>query len=404
MYKYIDIKYFFNILLFFWVIFIPFKNAFYQASTVVIGLFFVIYLIVKKDFVYLKELLFLYKDLVVIFILIIISMTMSNLLNDVSSTKAWRLEINYIYRYAFIFLSLVYFYSKNFFSRKILVIFILVSLSIQALDGVYQSIMLVDFFKEKQGSIFIGLTGATFQKNAFGLIVGVGTLLIFLLIDKKKSFYVNIFYSLLFLIFLFCTLFSHSRAVWVALSVVFILYILFNVKKIRLVHLLSFIIFLTILSIMFYNIEPLYTRIELVLNGHYAYRFQLWEHSLNLFNQKPFFGWGLDIWKIYGMKDHSGTHNVTLEILIYVGSIGLFIYFVFLVLTLKEIYVNKDFNILLIWVYFVIDSQFDQSIFSGKIFLSSLVLLLFYTYIGRIDKECDIDMNKLNNKFAKIKV
>ena len=77
----------FNILLFLWVISIPFKNALFQISLVSIILFFLIYIIKNKDYNYFKMLLYKYKDLLVLSILLLLCMTISNYINDISNIK-----------------------------------------------------------------------------------------------------------------------------------------------------------------------------------------------------------------------------------------------------------------------------------------------------------------------------
>lgn len=131
----------FIFLLFLWTVSIPFKNAVYQGSTILLITFFLVYLIKNRDYKYFKSLFNNYKDLFISFSLIILSMSISNTINDFSNIDAWRLELNYIYRYALIFIILIYFFSKQFFSKQIFIIFIFISLGIQGLDGDRKSVV-----------------------------------------------------------------------------------------------------------------------------------------------------------------------------------------------------------------------------------------------------------------------
>ncbi|MDX9815026.1 MAG: hypothetical protein RBS91_10245, partial [Sulfurimonadaceae bacterium] len=214
-----------NLLLLIWILSIPFKNSIYQLSTVLIIIFFLIYIIKNRDFIHLKNIILKFKDLVIVFLLIILSMTISNFLNNVSETDAWKIELSFIYRYAFIFFIFIFFYSKNFFSKKQIFVYILISLSIQSFDGLFQSIYGNDVFSQNKGSITQGLTGATYNRNIFALFMGIGVLLSFLSI-KKIYLYTktNIFLFILFSLFIYNTLFSYSRAVWVSLFVAFLFY------------------------------------------------------------------------------------------------------------------------------------------------------------------------------------
>ena len=86
--KIIDTKFIkntFNVILFMWVISIPFKNALYQISVILLIIFFLIYIMINKDYDYFKSILYKYKDLLLISIFILLSMTISNFINDISN-------------------------------------------------------------------------------------------------------------------------------------------------------------------------------------------------------------------------------------------------------------------------------------------------------------------------------
>lgn len=378
----------FNILLFLWVISIPFKNALFQISLVSIILFFLIYIIKNKDYNYFKMLLYKYKDLLVLSILILLCMTISNYINyinDISNKKGWIDQINYLYRYIFIFIILIYFYSKNFFSEKTLIFFILIALSIQVFDGVFQSIFGHDLFKNIIGSFSLGLTGATSNRNTFGFFMGLGVVITAFLISKntiyKKQNFILIF---LFILFIYCTLFSYTRTTWLSLSIVFLLYVILNLKDIKLKYIIYFSIFLFILCLLFFNINTLNRRFTLFLEGYSSNRYEIWLHALKLIEQKLIFGWGLDSWKIVGLKSYSGTHNSILEILLYLGVFGLVIYTVLVYFILKEIYFYKQLTLAYIFVFLLISTQFGESITSGKTFLSTSVIFMFFVFRRRV--------------------
>ena len=187
--KYYNIKNIFNILLFIWCISIPFKNALYQASIASILIFFIIFIIKYKDYNYLKEGCYKFKDLILVFSLIILSMTISNTINDVSKSDAWRIELMFVLRYGLLFIVLIYFYSKNFFNKKLLIIFFLISMLVQVSDGIYQSIYGFDFFKHIVSDYPGGLTGAVFYRNVFGFLMGLSLLIttIYLVNSLKKN-------------------------------------------------------------------------------------------------------------------------------------------------------------------------------------------------------------------------
>ncbi|MDX9901648.1 MAG: O-antigen ligase family protein [Aliarcobacter sp.] len=378
----------FNVLLLVWVISIPFKNAIYQGSTIFLIIFFLVYVIKNRDYDNLKILFYKYKDLFIAFSLIILSMTISNILNDVSKTDAWHLEFSYIYRYAFIFIVLIYFYSKDFFSKQMLIIFIFISLGIQGLDGVFQSITGYDIFKHNIGDLTLGLSGATFNRNIFGFFMGIGILFSFFLIKKDEilSKFNSIFLSF-FIIFIFSTLFSFSRAAWVSVFISFVLYFILNYKKINIKHIIGVSMISIFLIVIFLNIDLLQNRFEQLLNGQTSRRDTIWINTIYLIKQKLFFGWGVDTWQIYGLKEFAGIHNITLEILFYMGFFGLFSFLIFLGLIIKEIFSIKNYELLSFIIFMLIVGQFDHSIITGKTYLATMTILMFFVFMNRIDNK-----------------
>lgn len=383
--NYLNFRVIFNTFLFLWILSIPFKNAFYQVSTFLLIVIFFIYVVINKDYRYSKELIVKYKDILVAFCLILVSITVSNLMNDVSSTNAWHLELAYIYRYAFILFILFYFYSKKCFTINLLLTFILISLGIQVLDGVFQGIFGKDFFENELDDLN-GWKGAVFSRNVFGLLMGLGVLVSFFVIkfNLKKStkfFLLSIFLSL----FIIATLFSYSRAVWVSLFVVFIFYVILNMKNFNKQDLIYFLFLLIIAFLVFYNVDSLQNRFIALINANSSHRNEIWLLSLDLFKQKIFFGWGLNAWKINGLQDYANVHNSLLEILVSLGIFGFIVFTYFLYLVFKQIKNTKNFNAFYVLIFLMVDSLFDQSIISGKIFLSIIVILIFYIYLDRIE-------------------
>lgn len=374
----------FNFIFLLWIISIPFKNSIYQASTVLLISFFLIYLIKHRDFLYFKDLILKYKVILYSFLIILISMVISNIINDVN-IDSWKVQFTYIYRYILIFIILLYFYSKEIFTKKILYIFLLFSLSIQSFDGLYQSILGYDFFKHNLGNLQEGLTGSTFNRNIFALIVGLGVLLCVFSIKIKKYSKTKFVVILLGFIFIFCTLFSYSRAVWVALFLSLLLYFFINLKSIKITYILYIVGMFLIIAISFVYIDSLQNRLDLLLKGNSSNRDEIWLYTLNLIQQKPIFGWGLDTWSVIGLKNYANVHNSILEILLYLGIFGFLSFSYFLINILKEINYYKNSKAFSILIYLIVISFFDQDIFTGKIYLSFFTILMFYIYSDKIN-------------------
>ncbi|MDY0051275.1 MAG: O-antigen ligase family protein [Aliarcobacter sp.] len=374
----------FNFVFLIWMIAIPFKNAIYQITTVLlIGMFFV-YISKNRAFRYIKTILYIYKDMFFVFLLILISMTISNLINN-STSRAWVIELSYIYRYIFVLFILFYFYTKDFFSKNTLVLFILISLGIQALNGLYQAFVGYDFFKQEVGNLKVGLTGGTFNRNVFCIFMGLGVLISFFVLKAKLELKIKYLLSLFLLLFIFCTLFSYSRSVWIALFIGFWFYLFLNFKNIRTINLLYFFVVFIVFGLIFYNVDTLSHRFNLLIQGYSSHRYEIWLHSLNLFLQKPLFGWGLDVWNFNGYKNFANVHNSILEILLNIGLFGLVSFILFILLTLREIKNTKNIYLFIILVFFIVVSFFEQSILTSKTFITSIVLLVFFVFSNRLD-------------------
>lgn len=374
----------FNFILLIWILSIPFKNSVYQISTILIIVYFLIYVIKNKDFIYLKNIIMRFKDLFIIFLLIILSMTISNLANDVSKTDAWRIELSFIYRYAFIFFILIFLYSKEFFTKKYIFIYILISLSIQSFDGLYQSIYGYDIFLHNEGSIILGLTGGTYNRNIFGLFMGIGVILSFLAFKKNIYEKNNIFIFILFALFIYNSLFCYSRGVWVSIFAAFTFYFIVNLKNIKMEHFIILgIVFLTII-LLFFNVELLNERFKQLMIGYSSSRTDIWLYALELIKQKPILGWGINSFSVRGWNDITSVHNHTLEIFLDTGIIGLLLYTVLLGLIVKELIKNKNYGLLSMLIYFFVWGIFGESIISGKTLLSTLTLFAFFAFSQRL--------------------
>lgn len=376
--KYLNIKNIFISTLFIWIVSIPFKNSVYQVSTVLLIVIFLFNLITNRDYLYLKSLFNQYKDFFLAFSLILFSMLISNLLNEIPKS-GWDSLLSYVYRYALICMILIYFYSKNFFSKNTVILFILISLGIQGLDGVYQSFVGYDLFKHNLGSFAEGLTGATFNRNTFGFFMGLGVLTTYFLLIKKFSLDMkNGIVIILFIIFIFGTLFSYSRATWVAVFICLFLHTIINYKKINLKYLIILVTTCIAIFYLFNFSDYLSTRFHSLASGDSSNRYEIWLKAIEMISQKPLFGWGIESWKVFGLKEYAGIHNIYLEILFSLGILGFFCFFIFLFLISKNLFKHKDFILLIFLIYFLLIGCFDHSILTGKTYLASITLLIFF--------------------------
>lgn len=388
LYKYLNIQNLFNLLLLIWCIFIPFKDAIYQISTALIILFFITYVLINKDYKYLKNIILRFKELVIAFSLVILSMTISNIINDVSNTDAWRIELMFILRYALIFVILIYFYSKNFFSKNNLIIFIVISLTTQCFDGVYQAVMGYDLFKNNIGSLELGLSAATSNRNTYGFLMGLGVFITFIYILKRSKINLNSFLIFIcFIMFSFTTLFSYSRAVWISLVLCICLYLLSQFKHIKFTNIVYVILFFSVISYLLINVDSLSNRLTALISFNTSGRDIIWLKAIDLIKERPLLGWGLDTWKINGALNYAGIHNSILEIIFFTGFFGLIAFFSLFYIILKSVFLNKQWELLFIVLFLFITSQFGNSVFKSKIFLSVITIVVFYIYSNRFENK-----------------
>ncbi len=369
-----------------WIISIPFKNSVYQVSTVLLILIFLLDLIKSRNYTYFRDLFYIYKEYFLVFSLIILSIFISNFLNEIPKS-GWNSLFSYIYRYALICIILIYFYSKNIFSKNTIRLFILISLGIQGLDGVYQAFVGYDLFKHNIGGFAEGLTGATFNRNNFGFFMGLGLLISYFSLIKKFSFDIkNMMFFLLLIVFIFCTLFSYSRATWVAVFVCLSLYSIINYKKINLKYLIVFVIVIVATFYLFNFSDNLLIRFHSLVSGDSSNRYIIWIKAIEMIFQKPLFGWGIDSWEIFGIKEYAGIHNIYLEVLFSLGVLGFLCFSYFLFLIIKNIIKNRNYILFIFLIYFLVIGSFDHSILEGKTYLSSLTLLIFFIFSNNINK------------------
>ena len=81
------------------------------------------------------------------------------------------------------------------------------------------------------GNKIEGLTDPIFNRNIFGLLMGMGVIVSFLSIKFTSKIILKILLVTLLVLFIFTTLFTYSRAVWVALIASFLAYIIVNIRN-----------------------------------------------------------------------------------------------------------------------------------------------------------------------------
>lgn len=368
-------KFAFKFLLFVWLCSVPFKNSIYQISTILILLFCIIHFIKNKNYFILKENFNKTKILSFFVGLIILSMFLSNLLNLELLTKdSWKNTFSFIYRYAFVFIALAYFYSLKFFSKKEIIFMLLFGTMILALSGIFEAVL-----DPKIITASVGLTGPLNNRNAMGLMMSASV--VFSLFILRKNL---LFGFILLAIYGFCMIFSFSRSGWVASSVAFLIFLALNFKKFDKRFFIVAILFIVALILIYLNVDSFQTRFNQLLAGDSSNRTILWKYGISQIVNHPFFGHGISIWRSLNLPPdialHTGVHNSTIEILLFTGIFGLFAWISAVLVVFFNILKSKNFIYLPLLTYFIVITQFDFSVFDSKELFSYVSVFLFLVY------------------------
>ncbi|ANE36355.1 putative membrane protein, O antigen ligase family [Campylobacter iguaniorum] len=363
----------FKFFLFIWIMSIPFKNSIYQISFVILNLFFITHLLYTKNFNSIKDILYKTRFLTIAFIGIFLSMIISNLLNlQYISTKSWSYIFLFIFRYGTIFLALAYFYKLEYFSKKEIIYFIFSGLILLALTSIFYII--------KDPEMTRGLSGSLGSRTGFGLFMGLGLVLSFIVIKHK------ILMPALTIFFIFFTIFSFARSSWVASTVAIAAFILLNLKTIRKKDILFLITLSALILILYFGFESFQQRFATLMEGNSTHRFFIWSYCVDMIMQNPIFGYGMDVFRNLPNSpallspDWNSTHNMILESLLYTGLFGAIFCFWLVSITFFKTLKTKNYQLFAIFTYIFVVSQFDFGAYMSKELLSFIVIFTFLAY------------------------
>jgi O-antigen ligase len=369
-------KIIFNIFLFIWLLSIPFKNAIYQASVILLVIFFIVDIFQSRRLEVLIQNLKKTKILAASFFLLMFSMILSNMLNlEYLDKKSWHMVYMFAIRYALIFVILAYYYKLEYFSKNDFIVMLYLSFSYLALTGMYTALSLPE-------DMFIsGLKGTLDYRNAFGLLMGMGLVLSVLLFDYKKKLSM-----ILILIFSTLMLLSVSRSSWVSSFFAIAVLFLINYRKFKSQHIVSVLIIFSFIVLIYFSFDSIQHRFSSLLQGDSSGRFEIWAHTINLIEQKIYFGHGIDTWMNLSdsfLKQYPDPHNMVLEILLCTGILGLIAVVTGIFAVLVEIYKQQNYKLFAIATYFLVITQFDFGAFGSKELLSFLTAFVFFVYLEK---------------------
>ncbi len=362
-----------------WIMALPFKNSIYQLAIIMINISFLFIIIKNKDSSTLKSLITRDKILLSAILVLLSSMAVSNLFG-LNPQDAFIAQLKFFYKYILVFFALLYFYDKKYFSLKVLTTIILISLSIQALNGLFQHVTSTDIFSSRvlQSG---GLTGSFSSRNVFGLFMLISAALFFVQIQMKSTPHKLMPLMLfLFSISVIGLLFSYSRASWLAFDIFYFI-ILFSAKKGTI--LLTLIIPPAIISLFLLTNDSLVFRLEQLLAGNDSNRIEIWLWTFNSFKENWLLGYGLESWSM--LKDvppYRFAHNSILDVALHLGVIGLFSYIFLSLHIIKKAFQCHGLGLFALGVALFVISLFDHSVLEGKLFLPILTLYAAYVIMA----------------------
>ncbi|CAD7287687.1 hypothetical protein LMG7974_00567 [Campylobacter majalis] len=359
-----------------WCVSLPFDNAIYQVSWVLLEVLFIFHVLYNKNYKKVYDILKNLKYFLGFFVLICASLCISNILNfEFLAPKAWHSVVSFVFRYAVVLFVLCYFYKIYEFDYKILIYVCIIASCFMATSGLYELVI------NYQNIIFNdssqhGLHGFLRNRNGFGLAMATGFAFIF--IYMKNSLTKNI----LMAIFVFLIIFSFSRSAWVASSFLVIFYALLNFKNIKKEYVLSAIFIVLVICAFFFISDSFQHRFTQLTQGESSHRFGIWQYSFEMFLKQPFFGWG-DTFKFvpnapYLLNtNYSAPHNMIMELLYTTGIFGFCAFMGLNFYIFLHLLKTKNIKILSLFAFFFVICQFDYGIFSTKEILNYIVILSF---------------------------
>jgi O-antigen ligase len=371
--------------LFIFILFIPMKTSIYPISFGILVLLFGIYIFKNKQFSTFITIIKANKKVIVAFVLVISCMTLSNILSPYSTYDSWRIIFHYIFRYFLFFLILLFFYKKAVISKHFIILAVFSSLLLQAVDGIFQAIYQYDFIRHKVGSLYAyGLSGATFNRNTFGLFMAIGaSLAIVFLIKKEYNNFSNYKKGLLYfstILFIFGLLFSYSRSAWIFFNVFSILFFSLEYKSLSYKDFIISLMCIFFIVFSFYYFDTLYTRLLQLIHLNSSNRVTVWLDSLHLIKERPFFGYGLMTYAKIASQKIFSVHNSFLEITLFLGLFGLITFTFLLYVIFQKILQIKNSIYISFFLSFLTITQFDHSIIKSIPMLSTLSLFAFFIY------------------------
>lgn len=362
-----------KLIVFIFILFIPLKDSVYEITNGLIGILFCYLMIKNKD----KDFLIGNTHAVLIFCLIFLSMTLSNLVGD-AGLYGWEKQVQFFYRYALLYFALLYFLKKGYVSIHFLFRALLFSLGIQAFSGIYQYLQGLDAL-DGGGR----LTAGVFNPNPFGFLMMVGALFIIGVLNprrfKKKYTWELILFFTLLCMFLFCLLYSGSRSSWLGFACGILFFSVARFKHWNGYVKIFFIAILLAMPVLLLSNDFFVKRVTAV-SINYGYRPECWKGAMVFIADAPVWGHGIrDDMVFHRLKRGPLTspHNSYIEIIVYLGFVGFLAYGYLIFITFRCAFILSGTTPVYLSVLAGIAASafFDHSFIASQILLSVCCLL-----------------------------
>jgi O-antigen ligase len=304
----------------FMVVSLPFDSAMFHFSSFLL-LITALFSVLSYRWETLQHSLGKYKSVHVAFLAIVLLMCLSNLLNQ-QGLEAWDSTVKFIIRYWLMLATLLYLLDQKFLTLRFILFAALSSIAAQLLPFL-PLIWSGDIF----GTRFQGFTS---NPNIMGIYTGLGIMIgVYLAADKNSGMPILRLLIALAVILLSgaALIASGSRAGWVALIGGLACYMVFELRRNATAIMLALAFISIATAYIFTQFSVPKQRLELLLKGYPALRDRIWENSLHLFTDRPFFGYGLDTRAALLQNHHVySEHNIILSVLLALGAFGLLAY------------------------------------------------------------------------------
>lgn len=352
------------------VVALPFDNAFFHLFSLLLLLMFCMSLR-WTGLLALKNTLVENKSIHIAFAAIWATMLIANVLND-QSAEAWRNMVQFGFRYWLLFVIFSHLLVIRIVSPRLMFIAAVFGLAWQFTPFI-PSMLDLSIFDSRFSAMNRNSNIAGFQ--AAGLALMTLYLVFHQNLERRIRYSLAAPLGTIALIALFA---SGNRGSWVALLLASGLFMAAMLprqpKKVISIGLIVAVFAAIVLTQ--FSIPS--QRLALLTEGYSSHRFAVWQNALDLYSQKPIFGFGLDtrevMLKNYNLKIYH-EHNVFISVLTAVGIVGLLAYLALIASIFRLGLKYRNYFALLMLIFILARGMFAFDFYRKQIFLAPFVII-----------------------------